>query len=255
MSRVSIVINTWSPAAKPYLDLCVESVRRLNYDQAALDVVLVGRKSYAPEYDGVKTVAPDSDSFGNEFGQNFGVAHTDPSSEYLFLINDDVCLTPGSLKNLVQMTSDSDVLLSPISPCDNYWKYQLHFPIKHEGETILLTDRFYKLEQLEECREALLSAESIYPQGAILTDMLCAFALFLPRKTWARIGPLDENFHTGQSDYDYCLRARALDIPRVIALNSLVWHFGGVTSEGTLNERARLANVEYFQKKWPGEKL
>lgn len=255
MSKVSIIVNTWSPEALRYLSLCMESIRALDYPKELLDVVLVGRKSYAPEYAGVKTVAPDSDAFGNEFGQNFGVQHADPDSKYLFLINDDVCLTRDSLKNLVELADDQDMILSPISQCDNYWKYQLHFPIQHEGQTLFLTDRFYRLEQLEQYRASLMSAQSIYPPGVIITDMLCLFAAFIPRSTWEKIGPLDENFDTGQSDFDYCLRARELNIPRLIALNSLVWHFGGATSETSHTDERRKKNTAYFQEKWPGERL
>lgn len=253
--KVSIVVNTWSEKAKPYLDLCIESIQALNYPKEQLDVVLVGRKSYAPEYAGVKTVAPESDQFGNEFGQNFGVMHTNPESKYLFLINDDVCLTRDSLKNLVEIAGDQDMILSPISPCDNYWKYHLHFGFPYKGELKFLTERFYRLEQLAEYRENLISAHSIYPQGLLITDMLCLFAAFIPRSTWEKIGPLDENFDTGQSDFDYCLRARELNIPRLIALNSLVWHFGGATSAESHTDERREKNAAYFRSKWPGEKL
>jgi GT2 family glycosyltransferase len=253
--KVSIVVNTWSPKAKPYLDLCIESIRNLNYPQEQLDVVLVGRKSYQPEYEGVKTVAPDSDEFGNELGQNFGVAVTDPSSDYLFLINDDVFLTKNCVKNLVDMCAGQNMLLTPISPCDNFWKYTLHFVFNHEGEQLALFDRFYRYEQLEPYFKSLMNADSIYPQGALQTDMICAFALFLPRSTWNMIGPLDENFDTGQSDYDYCLRARALNLPRVIALNSIAWHFGGATTDGGHSDVRREKNTKYFQEKWPGERL
>lgn len=253
--RVSILVNTWSPSAKSYLDLCMRSIFALNYPKDQLDVVLVGRKSYAPEYPGVKTVAPDSDQFGNEFGQNFGVAHTDSTSEFLFLINDDVFLTKNCLKNLVDIASgDTDMLLMPISPCDNYWKYSLHFPFQHQGQTMLLTERFYKYDQLAPYAEALMNTDSLYPQGAIFTDMLCTYALLLSRRTFERIGPLDEGFDTGQSDYDYCRRAEALNIPRVIALNALVYHFGGATSETGHTLERRVRNARYWKSKygeWP----
>lgn len=248
--KVSITINTWAPESKKYLDLCVESVQRLNYPKDLIDVTVVGRKSYQPEYKGVKTVAPDSDDFTNEFGQNFVIRHTDPESKYLFMLNDDCVCTPDSLRHLIDVAGDQDLMVMPISPCDNYWKYQLMFPIKYNGNVVMLSDRFYRYEQLESYRESLLHAESIYPPGVLMTEMLCTFALLLPRKTYERIGPFDEEFNCGQSDFDYCLRAQQMGIPRAIALHSLVWHFGGATSSNTMTAARKVSNARHFRKKW-----
>jgi GT2 family glycosyltransferase len=255
LPRVSIVINTWSLSSKPYLDLCIDSVKQLNYPKELLDVVLVGRKSYAPEYAGVKTVAPDSDEFGNELGQNFGVAHTNPESKHLFLINDDVFLTKNCLRNLVEAAGDQDLLLVPTSPCDNQWKYLLTFAVEHEGMHMILTDRFYRYEDLAPYAQSMINAESLYPSGLVLTDKLCLFAVLIPRSTWNWMGPMDEGFNTGQSDIDYSLRARERNIPRVIALNAIAWHFGGATSGDTFTDEHRRKNAEYFARKWPNEKL
>jgi GT2 family glycosyltransferase len=156
---------------------------------------------------------------------------------------------------MIRLADISDMLLVPISPCDNHFKYALHFPFQHEGQTKLLTSRFYKYDILKPLADGLMDADSYYPQGAICTDKLCLFAVLIPRSTWNKIGPMDEGFNTGQSDYDYSLRARDLNIPRLIALDSVVWHFGGATSENGHTKEQREKNTAYFRAKWPKESL
>ncbi len=255
MPKVSIVVITYLERSKQYLDLCIESIRRLDYPAEQLEVILVGRKSYAPTYDGVRTVWPEPEEFGNAVGLNYGLSLTDPSSTHILMLNDDVILTRDSLKNMVAMAGTDDMLLMPISPCDNYLKYSLHFPFEHLGAAHALTERFYRYDDLAPYAGSLMRARSIYPQGAIVTDMLCLFCCLIPRSTYEKIGAFDEGFKTGQDDYDYCIRARQLNIPRLIALNVLVWHFGGVTADHTLTPEVRMANIEHFKAKWPGEKL
>jgi GT2 family glycosyltransferase len=253
--KVSIVVTTYHEKTRPYLDLCMESIRRLDYPKELLDVVLVSRRGYAPRFEGVHTVWPPPSEFHNPVGLNFGFKQTAADSKFILMLNDDTILTRDCLKNMVTAAGDAEVIMNPISPCDNYWKYQLHFGFKKDGEINILNDRFYRYEQLAPFADELMAAESVYAQGVIHTDMLCLYASLIPRKVWERIGEFDENFKTGQDDYDYCLRARALEIPRVILLNALIWHFGGVTAQSTLNDQIRLDNIAYFEKKWPGEKL
>jgi GT2 family glycosyltransferase len=118
-----------------------------------------------------------------------------------------------------------------------------------------LTDRFYRYDDLKPYFDGMMRARSVYPQGVLITDKLCLFAVLIPRKTWARLGPMDENFNTGQSDFDYSLRAREQNVPRLIALNSIAWHFGGATSGDSFSQEQRDKNAAYFKSKWPGESL
>ncbi len=253
--KVSIIVTTYKESTRRYLDLCIKSIRALNYPSDRLDVVLVARRDYAPEYAGVRTVWPDQQSFHNPVGLNYGFASADSDSDHYLMLNDDTVLTRDSLARMVELAGDSELIMCPISPCDNYWKYVLHFSLQSGLERIALNDRFYRYDDLKEHHDGMINAESAYPQGLLVTDMLCLYAALIPRKVWQKVGEFDEHFLTGQDDYDYCLRARALDIPRVIALNALIWHFGGVTADSTLDPSIREKNIAYFKSKWPGEKL
>ncbi len=249
MNKVSIIVTTWLEKNKHYLDLVIQSIKRLDYDQSLLDITVVGKKSYKPVYQGVNTVAPDSDDFGNAEGLNFGVLHASADSDYYLLLNDDVILTKSSLLNMVE-ASRGNCIVNPISPCDNGLQYALHFGFWKDGNTYSVQSQFTRYDDLKEYIPELMAAQSGYPTGQIKMDHLCMFATLIPKKAWQTIGPLEEKFKTGPDDIDYSKRAKACNIPMVITLDAVVWHFGGVTSSETLTNQKRIDNALAYKAKW-----
>lgn len=243
---------TYIESSKRYLDLCIESIKNLNYQKEKLEVILVARNSYKPEYEGVKTVTPLSNDFYPAEGYNFGVSNTNPASRYLFMLNDDVMLTKNSLTNLVTRCRESNdqFMINPISPCDNEISYGLIFGYTKNGEFKQLHERQYRYEDLETDFKEMMAADSIYPPGIVKQPFLCMYATIIPRSIYEKVGPWDEQFKTGQDDLDYSLRAQQHGIGSISALDALVWHFGGVSAESTLNLEIRRENVRYFKSKW-----
>jgi len=258
--KVSIIITTYKESTKPYLDLCVKSALNLNY--ANKEIIIVGHKGLPPEYweyFGVKTIAPPDEQFYNPRGLNYGIENASQESEYYFILNDDVILTKDCLSNLVQAVNSQEVIAQPISPCDNYRAYSLVMGFRYwkfgkehtHGDYFQMTKQFYRLDEFtKEMTHAMMHAESIYPVGAISTPMLCMFATLIPKKVWQKVGIFDENFKTGQDDIDYSKRAQLKNIPMMYCLNSLVWHFGGVTADDSISLNNRKENIQYFKNKW-----
>lgn len=216
LPKVSIVVTTYLEKTKRYLDICMRSIENLNYPKERLDVILVGRKDYMPEYPSVRTVCPEEPEFSNPKGLNFGINSAHPDSEYFFILNDDVVLTPDSLVNLV-MAAIPNVILNP-------------------------------MELAPIAGIAPPSASRSY--GLIEQEHLCMFATLIPRLVLDKIGGFDENFKTGQDDIDYSWRAKDAGINLVLCLHSLVWHFGGTSANTTINNKMRVENVNYFKSKW-----
>lgn len=248
--NISIVVTTWLEESKPYLNACMASIASLNYPKDKLEVILVGRPEYAPTYPHAHTVYPAKDKFGNAEGINFGVSKTNSASKYILSLNDDTVLTRNSLLHMVRAAGDGEIIINPISPCDNYINYNLQFQFNHHGQQLALKERFYRMEALKDYIPAMISADSMYPQGIIKADFLCMFASLIPRVVWEKLGPLDENFITGPDDIDYSWRAKAAGVQLAVELSCLIWHFGGPTSELTLNPEMRAHNQAYFKKKW-----
>lgn len=237
LPQCSVIVTTYKESAKPYLDLCAESIRNLNYPKELLEVIIVAPRRYAPQYEGVRTISPDADDYGMPFGLNFGI--TAASGEYLFVLNDDVILTRNSLSNLIAYPHPQIGLLMPIGN-DQQGRYIL--------ETKPLGSGPYNISHFPEGQPSYLKDyDSLYPSGLLAVETLCLYAVLMHRRVWDKVGPFDENL-IGQDDIDYSLRARQAGFINAIALDSLVWHAGGASN--TLTDEQRKKSFEIFNKKW-----
>lgn len=248
MDKVSIFVATYKEESRKYLDLCMESIRKLNYSN--IEVILIHHKDIAYNYEGVKYAAPPLDHFYNATGMNYAIKQSSPDSKYYLLLNDDVILTPNSLTALVRSVGDAEVMANPISPCDNYTNYNLVFGFKHDGNFKVLTKNHYILDEVREYINDMMVADSVYPIGSVIVPMLCMYCTLIPKKVWDKVGTFDEKFKIGQDDLDYSIRASLKGVKMIAALNSLVWHFGGVTAKSTVTAEMRKENLIYFKEKW-----
>jgi GT2 family glycosyltransferase len=239
----------------PYLKLCVESVRNLNYPKEDLDIILVCHKrdseKYSKEFPEITVIAPGMDDFNNEVGLNIGAEHASPDSKYFFFLNDDVILSKHSLINLVQGVGDNKIIASPIAPCDQGRQFNLVFGVNHEGKFVPFQKPFYRLEEVEHLVKDIMDTGPIYPPGFIFTDFHCLFAGFMSRQVWEKVGKFDESYRkAGPSDLDYSLRAQQMGIRCAFVLDSFVFHFGGAGSESGLSPKDRAYNARAFNLKW-----
>ncbi len=253
MSKVSIIIPSYSEVSKPYLDTCIQSIQQINYDYDLIDVIISTPQGYIPEYKNTRVVHhPDPN---RQFAEaiNFGVKESNPSSKYLFILNDDTIVTVDALTNLVTSAETELAVINPTSNCDLGWKYLLSLQIKKGGDTYQISKRFFKKEEASEFEASLMDAKSIYPTGGILTDTLALYATLIPRTIWEMVGELDEQFKTGYEDSDWCHRAKLKGIPLKIELSAIVWHYGGIATFTCLTDEQTAENKRKFEKKWYGK--
>lgn len=251
--KVSIVITSYWPEAKKYLDLLIQSIANLEYPKEQLEVIVVGKKSYLPQYeiDGIpiKTVCPpDLDQFYTATGVNYGISQASPESEYFFYMNDDVILTKDCLKNMVFTCRGQPYVANALSPCDQGMGYIFLLGYQKDGDFHPLMERFYKYDQLISQFNHLINAKSLYPSGVVFQNNLCIYATLIPRSIWEDVGGFDENFRIGADDTDWCIRASQKGTRFVSVTDSIVWHFGG--SSHKLDDATRKHNQVYFYKKW-----
>ncbi len=254
LPKVSIVVTTYAYETKPYLDLCIESIENLDYPKECLEVIVVCNQFHQSIYqygDRVKVVAPIEKQFYNPRGLNFGISSASPDSDYYLILNDDVILTRTCLLPLIRMANSMDIIVQPISPCDNYRAYSLQMGYIHNQEYKPMLKQFHRMDEFKpEEFKSMMNSESMYPAGAVHTPSLCMFATLIPKIVWEKVGKFDENFKTGQDDIDYSIRASQKGVAMVYCLNSLVWHFGGVTADTSISLAKRKENIVYFKEKW-----
>jgi GT2 family glycosyltransferase len=248
-SKVSIIITTYIPKSKRHLDLCIKSIKSLNYPPECLEIILVGKKSYMPEYEGVKTICPEQEEFFNPVGVNLGMNSASKNSKYLVMANDDVVFTRDWLTNMVNAAGDNDVILGSLSNCDQHGHYQLIMPFDK---------RQYSYEELEPHIDELINAKSFYPPGFIFPSTLYLYANLFPAKVWAKVKNgttpdsigFDQRYRVGWDDSDYCRRAKMHGVRLAICLDSIIWHYSGTSAASTVPMEDRLYNESFYREKW-----
>lgn len=249
--KVSIVVTSYWEKSKGYLDLAMESIANLSYPKDKLEIILVTKPSYRPEYPNCKTVFPDKEKFYNPTGINYGIAQS--TGDFIFLINDDVILTKGCIEPLVTQAMHNDCILMPLLSCHQMWRYNLMIGYQDGDLFYPITKRFHRLHEWLPIKDKLMNAESVYYPGGILHEpYLCMVASMIPRKTWDKLGGFDETFTVGQDDVDFSKKAKKMGTHLGILLNSLVWHFGGATTEDSSKE-LRQESIDIYKKKWNEE--
>lgn len=239
LPKISIVITSYLEDSKTYLDLCIKSIRNLDYPKELLEVIIVGRADYFPMYAGCKTTSPPLNIFYPPVGLNYGINFCSSSSEYFFVINDDTILTKNCLTELLKASHPSIGLLMPIGN-DQQSRYAASVGVEPRG---------HKLHELLPCSDLLMNAKSIYPLAVTFHDTLCIYAFLISRKTWEQVGQFDESL-IGQDDIDYTMRIRQHGLQNAIAFNALVYHFGGVSADKTFSPESRAKSIEIFRAKW-----
>lgn len=258
--KVSIILVTYFPENKSYLDLCIKSIKNLDYPKDKLEIILVGKQGFIPEYDGVFSVAPpDRERFFTPKSINYGSQFVSHDSKYLMILNDDTIMTKNSLRNMVKWAelSNGNLIVNPVSNCEHGWWYNFY---DLTGLNPWNGDKYpvqMRMADVDFRHEEFMNAES--KSDIVMTyDWLCMYATLIPTKAWREVkngttrdqNGFDENFKTGQDDVDYSWRLGACGYRFGICFDSVVWHFGGVNSTNSIDRNMRRENVEYFYKKW-----
>lgn len=238
---VSIIVTAYNPIAKPYLDLCIKSIRNLDYPKEALSVIVVGGPDYLPRYDNVITGRPSLEEWYPPIGLNYGISMSNPDSKYYFLLNDDVILTKNSLANLVELY-------------ENTPSAGIAMPFGNDTQNLPIgigpiPPGPYKHEDIAPHIDQLINIDSNYKNTVLVTDLLCLYAVLISKDAFLKIGPFDETL-IGMDDTDYSMRSSLAGYSNVVSYDSLVFHAGGASTSGTWTDELRKKSKALFEAKW-----
>lgn len=238
---VSIVVTSFLPESKRYLDLCIKSIENLDYPKDRYEVIIVSPPGYEPLYEGTRVVHPVKENYYNAHALNYGASVSALDTSYYFFLNDDVILTRFCLSNLVEASRaiGDRGLFMPIGN-DQQAKYML---------PVYIQPGPYRYDDIKDHATALMNATSPFYHGMFFYETLCLYAELVPKAVFEAVGAFDDS-RQGQDDIDYCLRVRRQGFVNAIVLNSLCYHAGGVTADITMTDGSRAASLKSFEEKW-----
>lgn len=234
MKTAVIIPSLASEATKPYLKLCVESLRAtVDWD---IFVVTNGTKNkpYLGDIKGITAHLHTRDQ-GQGIAVNIGAQLPSPDTDYLLISNDDMYYAPGWDKNL----SFDYPVFSPnlVEPKDNAGSAPPF--IKYNGG--LTIDEFHR-EAVDDMVDARIDIEKSEEPGF-------NFPLFIKKDFWEKLGGYDTAYDPWGSNGDTDLQTR-INLAGVTPMrlrDVLVYHFSNKsgTFDGTHQDFYQ-NNLNYF---------
>lgn len=243
--KYSVVIPSLaSEETKPYLKLCVESLRASGFDGEII-VVTNGTKSPEPlDISGITRRLHTRDQ-GQCNAVNIGVSTIDPTSEYVLISNDDMYYATGWDNNL---SFDYPVFSPNLVEPENNNGSAAPF-LKFGGGFTL--DEFRKEDVNDFIFEHVDPADRL--SGENFEESGFNFPVFIKTDLWQLLGGYDVAYDPWGSNSDTDLQTR-INLAGIIPMrlrDVLVYHFSSKsgTFDGT-HQDFYTNNIDYFRDKF-----
>ncbi|HDM32261.1 MAG TPA: glycosyltransferase, partial [Deltaproteobacteria bacterium] len=241
----SIIMLTFNQL--DYTRKCLQSIEK--YTRSRYELILVDNgstdgtvkflKDYAKKHANVELIL-NKENLGFAKGNNQGIEKA--RGDYILLLNNDVVVTEGWLERMVDyMESNPDVGM--VGPLSNNVSGPQKVGGAPSGSNLDDIHAFAR----RIARENADKAEDVM--------RLVGFCLLIRKDVIDLIGPLDENYGSGNfEDDDLCLRSLIAGFRHVILKDVFIHHYGSKTFEGNnIDYNSSLdKNRDYFARKWHG---
>lgn len=158
------------------------------------------------------------------FAQAVNIGLKAMTYKYAMILNDDVIVSHGWLKTMIEACTPGIGAVGPLSNCDFGW---LHNHILNVDGINLLPGK-NTFEEIEPIIPYIYEAK--FPHSDIIErDWIAFYATLIPREVITKVGILDEEFENSGEDTDYCTRIRKLGYKIIQTYKSFVFHFGAVS--------------------------
>ena len=244
-TTLSIIIPNFN--GKQFLKTCLDSISKQNC--SSYDIIIVDNASSDGSVQYISENYPEFALIQNEDNRGFAAAVNQgimiSSSEYIFLLNNDVELEPVCISNLLKCIEKDENIFAVSSKMVQY-KDRSKMDDAGDEYTILGWTRKVgdgKSPELYNAKRETFSA--------------CAGAALYRKSILDEIGCFDENFFAYMEDVDISYRARIWGYKCVYCPEAVVYHIGSGTSGSKYNEfKIKLAArnnvyVPYKNMPWP----
>ena len=244
-TTLSIIIPNFN--GKQFLKTCLDSISKQNC--SSYDIIIVDNASSDGSVQYISENYPEFALIQNEDNRGFAAAVNQgimiSSSEYIFLLNNDVELETDCISNLLKFIEKDENIFAVSSKMVQY-KDRSKMDDAGDEYTIFGWTRKVgdgKSPELYNAKRETFSA--------------CAGAALYRKSILDEIGCFDENFFAYMEDVDISYRARIWGYKCVYCPEAVVYHIGSGTSGSKYNEfKIKLAArnnvyVPYKNMPWP----
>ena len=171
----------------------------------------------------LKNVSPQGYAQNVNIGIDLALAH----KADLFLLNNDIILTPGWFE---AMFIDDEAIYSPVSNREVQYKTGVF-----DSQMIMSLEEYLGKEA---AFNQLVDVHRQCANGALRVLCLPFFCPRIPYKIVKTVGHFDEEYgRGGAEDYDYCLRVNLAGFSVKYANKAYIIHFGGKSSWSGVESR------------------
>ncbi|MCZ3367114.1 MULTISPECIES: glycosyltransferase family 2 protein [Methanobacterium] len=244
-TKILVIIPNFN--GRHFLKTCLDSIKKQNYlfyeviiiDNASSDESVRYIHENYPEF----TLIQNKENLGFAAAVNQGIRSS--SSEYVFLLNNDVELEPDSISNLLKCIEKDERIFAVSS---KMIRYNDRRKMDDAGDEYTILGWTRKVGDGKSPDLYVAERE---------TFSACAGAALYRRSILDELGCFDENFFAYMEDVDISYRARIQGYKCVYCPEAVIYHFGSGTSGSKYNEfKIRLAArnnvyVPYKNMPWP----
>ena len=263
LNKTDIIIPVYNNVE--YLKLCLDSIHKNS--SLLHNIVISDSGSNDETWKFYSTLANvcilGKQSERLNYSQACNVAIKSTNSKYFVILNSDVIVSKKWDENLLQkMQSIPDLAVCGVlSNCDRFWLHGVEGKpfYKMQFSNLELVPGM-KIEQINDKIENLYNfmknSNEDLKGRFVEQEWVAYYASIYNRKIIEDVGLLDPEFNNGHEDLDHCLRIKKMGYKIGQAVDSFVFHFGGIT-RGSYEQEGKdtykkedKANYKYFKEKW-----
>jgi GT2 family glycosyltransferase len=218
---VDIVIPTYANTRG--IKLCLESIRACTPEAHKVIVVNNGDCKELHEYLSIQDIIYIKKDRMN-FAQAVNEGIKAGSGQYVMILNDDVIVSKGWLKNLIEVCKGGVGASGPLSNCDLGWLH--NYQINVGGVQLLPGKNTF--EEIEPIIQDIYDFRSPYFETPE-REWVAFYCTLIRRDVLEKTGLLNERYTNSGEDVDLCRRIRNMGYKIVQNYQSFVFHFGAVS--------------------------
>lgn len=238
IETIDIIIPSYNNAQ--YLEMCLNSIKTNTYNFYNIIISDAGSNSETWDY---YKLLKNVQIIGNKdtrlnFSQACNAGIKISKSNFFVLLNSDTIVSKNWDENILnKMKADSKLgFCGVLSNCDRFWLHDVpgkpKYPMNISGLELVPGMKASQLEgRINDLYSFMDNSNKSFLGTLVYQEWVAFYCTMFNRKAVDTIGLLDPGFVNGCEDLDFSVRAKKLSYKIAQAIDSFVYHFGGISRE------------------------